>query len=472
MSPWDVLATIGVDGIKSSFGDLKNKYPGNCNMGEKNPKRPPETAERDYQRVVNAWAMYDWANSAFAVIILTAVFPVYYRALVINAGHSPEDATAYWAYTTSASLLLVALIGPLLGAMADIVSGKKRFLVVALILGVLGSIGLAFLGKDTFLLGSLVFAVGNLGFAGGNIFYEALLPHIARSNDIDRVSTRGYALGYLGGGLLLIINVLWLLRPDWFWLPDRNFALRASFVSVAVWWFIFALPLFRNLSESCRCDQPRFSTRIFIDGFRRLARTLSEIRRYRQLALFLVAFWIYNDGISTIIKIATAYGDEIGVDHNHMLIALILTQLVGFPSTLGFGPLARSLGAKRSIFLGLAVYMLISIAGFFMRTALHFYVLAVVVGLVQGGTQALSRSLFATMVPKNRSAEFFGFFSTGEKLAGIVGPALFGLVGQLTGSSRWGIISVTCLLVAGSALLWRVDEQKGQSVAKAAGDFA
>ena len=441
-----------------------------CDMDEHSSTPPPEAPERIYQRVINAWAMYDWANSAFAVIILTAVFPVYYRGLVTNAGRSPEDATAYWAYTTSVSLLLVALVGPVIGAMADIVGGRKKFLGVALILGVLGSAGLAFLGEDTFLLGSLIFAVGNLGFAGGNIFYEALLPHIARRDDIDRVSARGYALGYLGGGLLLVINVLWLLRPDWFWMPDREFALRASFVSVGVWWFAFALPLFRTVAEPGR--RAGVSMRLVKSGFQRLTRTLQQIHRYRQLAIFLLAFWLYNDGISTIIKIATAYGDEIGIDHNHMLIALVLTQFIGFPSTFGFGALARHLGAKQSIFLGLTVYMFISIAGFFMRSALHFYVLAVLVGLVQGGTQALSRSLFASMVPKTRSAEFFGFFSTGEKFAGIIGPAIFGLVGQLTGTSRWGIISVTFLFIAGAALLWRVDEQEGRSVAETAGDVA
>jgi UMF1 family MFS transporter len=255
-------------------------------------------------------------------------------------------------------------------------------------------------------------------------------------------------------------------------MPDREFALRASFASVAVWWFVFALPLFRNVSEPGGREPTSVSQRVVMNGFQQLSRTLSQIRRYRQLALFLLAFWLYNDGISTIIKIATAYGDEIGVDHNQMLIALVLTQLVGFPSTIGYGALARSLGAKRSIFLGLAVYMLISIAGFFMKSAFHFYLLAVVVGLVQGGTQALSRSLFATMVPKARSTEFFGFFSTGEKFAGVIGPAIFGLVGQLTGSSRWGIISVTLLFVAGAALLWRVDEREGRSVAATAESVA
>jgi len=441
-------------------------------MDEHNPTPSPEAPERDYQRVINAWAMYDWANSAFAVIILTAIFPVYYRALVTNAGRSPEDATAYWAYTTSASLLVIALLGPVLGAMADIVGGKKRFLGVAVMLGVLGSISLAFLREDRFLLGSLMFAIGNLGFAGGNIFYEALLPHVARPNDMDRVSARGYALGYLGGGLLLIINVLWLLRPDWFWMPNREFALRASFVSAGIWWFIFALPLFRNVPEPGGRDQARISLRVVMSGFQRLVRTLRQIRRYRQLALFLVAFWLYNDGIGTIIKIATAYGDEIGIHHNHMLIALVLTQFIGFPSTLGFGTLAQYLGAKQSIFVGLAAYLVISIAGFFMTSASHFYVLAVLVGLVQGGTQALSRSLFATMVPKARSSEFFGFFSTGQKLAGVIGPTLFGLMGQLSGSSRWGILSVALLFVVGAGLLWRVNEEEGRRVAETDNDVA
>ena len=432
-----------------------------------NPASPSDASEHDYQRVINAWAMYDWANSAFAVVILTAVFPVYYRALATHAGRAPEEATAYWAYTTSLSLLVVALIGPLLGAMADVAGGKKRFLGVALSFGVLGSTSLAFLGEDTFVLASFLFAIANFGFAGGNIFYEALLPHIARPNDLDRVSARGYAFGYLGGALLLMINVLVLVRPGWFWMTDRNFALRACFVSVALWWFVFALPLFFKVPEPGSREQRSSAAHVVKNGFVRLAATLRQIRRYRQLALFLVAFWIYNDGISTIIKLAAAYGDEIGMNHNDTLIALILTQLIGFPSSIGFGNIARYIGAKRSILLGLAVYALISVAGFFIRSAWHFYALAIMVGLVQGGTQALSRSLFAAMVPKARSSEFFGFFSTGEKVAGIIGPAIFGIIAQLTGSSRWGIVSVVVLFIAGAALLYRVDETEGQSVAEA-----
>jgi UMF1 family MFS transporter len=316
-------------------------------------------------------------------------------------------------------------------------------------------------------LASLIFAVANFGFAGGNIIYESLLPQVARADDLDRVSALGYALGYLGGGLLLVVNAILLLWPEWLGLPGRDFALRACFVSVALWWLVFSLPLFREVTEPIAAGHPAVARSVVWSGLRRLASTLREVRRYRQLAIFLTAFWLYNDGVSTIIKLAAAYGDEIGVQHNDMLIALVLTQFIGFPCSIGFGRLARYLGAKQAIFIGLAVYALISTAGFFIRSAWHFYALAIVVGMVQGGTQALSRSLFATMVPKTRSTEFFGFFSTGEKVAGIIGPAIFGMVGQLTGNSRWGIISVTFLFVVGAALLWRVDEEEGRRVAEA-----
>lgn len=278
----------------------------------------------------------------------------------------------------------------------------------------------------------------------------------------------GYALGYLGGGLLLVTNALWLARPEWFWMPDREFALRACFVSVAAWWLVFSLPLFRHVREPGADQRRPGSAPMLIDGGRRLATTLKQIRLYRQLVRFLFAFWIYNDGISTIIKLAAAYGDEVGIRHNDMLLALILTQLIGFPSSVGFGRIAQYLGAKRSILAGLAVYTLVSIAGFFLRSAWHFYALAIVVGLVQGGTQALSRSLFASMVPKSRSSEFFGFFSTGEKLAGIIGPAVFGMVGQLMGSSRWGIISLVLLFATGALLLLQVNEEQGRCVAESA----
>lgn len=426
----------------------------------------PRTLEDDYQRTVNAWAMYDWANSSFAVIILTAVFPVFYRSWVISAGGAPQDATAYWGYTTSLSMLIVALAGPVLGACADVLSAKKGFLGFALAFGVIGTVGLALVGEGRYILGSILFAVANLGFAGGNIFYESLLPSVAHADDLDRVSARGYALGYLGGGFLLVLNALWLSWPERFWFPDVEFAMRMSLISVALWWAVFALPLFAYVPERKLPTLAVPPGQIVHAGLRRLGQTFKQIRQYRQLGLFLLAFWFYNDGINTIIKLAAAYGAEIGIDHNDMLIALVLTQFIGFPCSIGFGKLAQAMGAKRAVLLGLGLYMGISVAGFFIQSAAHFYLLAMMVGLVQGGTQALSRSLFTSMVPPARSGEFFGFFSTGEKVAGIVGPAMFGMIGQLTGSSRWGMISVILLFVVGSLLLWRVDEEEGRRAAR------
>jgi UMF1 family MFS transporter len=422
--------------------------------------------DRAYRRIVNAWSMYDWANSAFATTIMAAMFPPFYRSLATSAGLSEANATAAWAYTTSIALLIIAIMAPMLGAISDHTGGKKYYVAFFAAMGILGTGLFVVLGDDTYVLGSILFTIGNIGFAGANIFYESLLPHIAKKGDIDQISTRGYALGYVGGGILLIVNVLWYMKPDLFFMPDVGFALRASFFSVAVWWALFSIPLFRHVPEPPVVRTVHEPVNVLKAGFGRLAHTFRQIRRYKQLLLFLVAFWIYNDGIGTIIKMATAYGDEIGIDVTDMTIALIITQFVGIPFSFGFGWLARRLGTKRSILVGLGVYVIISIAGFFMQTAIHFYILAFMVGVVQGGSQALSRSLYGTMVPKSQSAEFFGFFSTSSKFAGIFGPLLFGLVSQIAGASRLSILSVIVFFVVGGLLLTRVDEEEGRRVAR------
>jgi UMF1 family MFS transporter len=420
-----------------------------------------------YAQIVNAWCMYDWANSAFATTIMAAMFPPFYRSMVTAAGLGEADATAYWAYTTSIALLLIAILAPVLGAISDHTGGKKRYVAFFAILGILGTGLFVFLGDDTYILGSTLFIIGNVGFAGANVFYESLLPHIAKKDDIDQISTRGYALGYVGGGILLVINVLWYMKPEWFFMPGVGFALRVSFFSVAVWWALFSIPLFRRVPEPPVVRTRQESANILEAGFGRLTHTFRQITRYRQLLLFLVAFWLYNDGIGTIIKMATAYGDEIGIGLTDMTIALIVTQFIGIPFSFGFGWLARRLGTKRSILLALGVYTLISIAGYFMQTATHFYILAFMVGMVQGGSQALSRSLYGAMVPKSQSAEFFGFFSTSSKFAGIAGPLLFGVVSQMVGGSRLSIVSLIVFFTVGGFLLSRVDEQEGIRVAQA-----
>ena len=385
--------------------------------------------------------------------------------MATTAGLGPADATAAWAYTTSLALLVVAVIGPVLGSYCDQARSKKRFLAFFAGLGICSSALFVFLGDDSYLLGSALFIAGNIGFAAGNIFYESLLPHVARPGDLDRVSARGYAMGYIGGGILLVINLLWIERPGWFLLPGVGAALRLTFFSVAVWWALFAVPLLRRVEEPRPPGQGPARPGLG-DAFARLAETFREVRRYRQLLLFLAAFWLYNDGIGTIVKMAVAYGDEIGIGRTDLIAALVVVQFVGIPCTFLFGRLAGVLGAKRSILAGLGVYLLMTVGGYFMQTALHFYILAGMVGLVQGGTQALSRSLYASMIPPERSAEFFGFYSTSSRFAGIFGPLVFGVVGQVAGGSRLGIVALVIFFVAGGALLLRVDEREGARAAR------
>ena len=426
----------------------------------------PTTDDRSYRKIVNSWVMYDWANSGFATTIMAAMFPPFFRSLATTAGLSDANATAAWAYTTSIALLVVALLAPVLGAISDYTGGKKWYIAFFAGLGIVGTGLLAFLGEDTYVLGSVLFIIGNMGFAGANIFYESMLPHIASKGDIDQVSTRGYAMGYVGGGILLVLNVLWYMNPGLFFMPSIGFALRFTFFSVAVWWAIFSIPLFRNVPEPPVVRAEGEPVNVVRAGFGRLIHTFRQITRYKQLLIFLAAFWIYNDGIGTIMKMATAYGDEVGIGMTDMIIALVMTQVVGVPFTFAFGWLAKRIGAKRAILLALAVYFIVSVAGYLMKTAVHFYILAFMVGMVQGGSQALSRSLYGSMVPKSQSAEFFGFFSTSSKFAGIAGPLLFGVVSQLTGGSRLSIVSLIIFFLVGGLILTQVNVEEGVRVAQ------
>jgi UMF1 family MFS transporter len=318
---------------------------------------------------------------------------------------------------------------------------------------------LFFVGEGDWGAALAFYVLASIGNGGANVFYDSLLPHVARPDEIDQVSTRGFALGYLGGGLLLAINLAWYMMPERFGFADGGQAVRTAFLSVAVWWAVFSIPLFRHVPEPHAARGPRVNP--LRAGFGRLGETFRDLRRYRELTKFLVAYWLYADGIGTIIKMATIYGAEIGIGTADLAGALLLTQIVGIPLTLVFGRLARRVGTKRAIYVALAVYTLISVLGFFMSQPWHFWVLAGMVGLVQGGSQALSRSLFGAMTPKARSAEFFGFFDISSKFAGIAGPLLFGLTASLTGTGRWSIVSLVVFFVAGALLLSRVQEQEG-----------
>ena len=436
--------------------------------------------DKNYKKIINSWAMYDWANSAFATTIMAAVLPIYY-SVIASPAISKAQATSYWGYTNSLALLLIALLSPILGAMADFRGHKKRFLTVFALIGIFGTALMFFLTTGDWLLASILFIIGNIGFAGANIFYDSLLPHIAKKNDIDQISTRGYAMGYLGGGILLAINLGMIMLPDFApgLIGDMDpgdfttLMTRISLASVALWWLLFTIPLWRNIKEPPRqIFKGEIDSNPIRAGFGRLAETFKEVRKYGDLFKFLIAFWLYNDGIGTIIKMATIYGNEIGIGQTDLIGALLMVQFVGIPFSFAFGWLAKKIGTKNSIYLSLGVYTLISIGGYFMSSAVHFWMLGFSVALVQGGSQALSRSLYGRMVPKAQSAEFFSFFSVSGKFAGMFGPFLFGFVSQLFGNSRLGIVSLIVFFISGALLLTRVDEEKGIQVAQEADALA
>ena len=418
------------------------------------------TADQQYRKIVNAWCMYDWSSSAFSTTAEAAVLPVYFG--IIAAGSlAPHQATAYWGYVNSISLLVAAILAPILGGIADYTGGKKKLLAIFAGIGILATTLMYTLNTGDWVLAMVLFFFGSIGLGASYIFYDALLGHVAKDEDADFVSSKGYALGYLGGGILLAINIAMI----WF-LEANNLGYRLSLLSVALWWGIFTIPLLRHVPEP-----PANKTGVGAGlnpvkaSFKRLALTFTEIRKYRELFKFLIAFWLYNDGIGTIIKMATIYGAEIGIGTLDLVGALLLTQFVGIPFSLLFGKFSKRVGTKRSVMIGLGWYALLTVAGYFMNTAWHFWALAFSVGMVQGGTQALSRSLYSQMAPKARSAEFFGFYDVSSKFAGIVGPLLFGIVSQIAGQSRLSIVALIIFFVGGIILLTRVDENEGIRIA-------
>ncbi len=413
--------------------------------------------------------MYDWANSAFQVTIITAVFPNFFTA-VAASGMPAAEATSRFSLITVVAVAVTAVLAPVLGAVADYRAVKKRMLGTFVLIGVAATMLMIGIDEGEWRFAALLFVVANIAIAASYVFYDSLLPHIASGDEIDRVSTSGYAMGYIGGGLLLILNMAWIVSPETFGIPDTLTAIKLSFASVAVWWLVFSLPLFRRVPEPPRmldADETSAESPVRV-AFIRLGETLRELRGYRQAFLMLVAFLLYNDGIQTIIRMSAVYGAEIGIDLNAQIAAFVVVQFVGIPFTFLFGALAGRIGAKTAIFVAIGVYTGISVLGYFMTTATHFFALAFLVGMVMGGCQALSRSLFARMIPKHKSSEFFGFFSVFEKFAGVAGPALFFASGRLFGSSRVAIVSVILFFVAGALVLTRVNVAEGEAQAAVA----
>jgi len=418
------------------------------------------------RRDLRAWAIYDLAQAAFQTTIIAAIFPIYFQK-VAAAGTPPAVATSRFAWATTWSILIVAVITPFLGAMADYAAIKKKLLAVFTVIGAVSAGLLYFVTRGDWFYALVVFAIGNVGVACAFVFYESLLPHLVGPDQLDIVSAAGYGIGYIGGGTMLAIDMLLMAEPQWFGIPDRGVAVRITFVGVAVWWVLFAIPIFRHVAEPPRRleSDEHAGQNALVTAVKRLVETFHELRLYRQAFMLLLAFLLYNDGIQTIIRMATTYGTEIGIDETAMLAALLVVQFIGIPFAFVFGKFAERIGAKTAVFVGLGVYAVITLLAYFMHNAWQFFALGVMVGMVQGGTQALSRSLFASMIPRHKSSEFFAFFGVFERYAGILGPAIFAWMAAHSGTSRNAILSVLGFFIVGAVLLTFVNVEEGRRAA-------
>jgi UMF1 family MFS transporter len=413
-----------------------------------------------------AWAWYDWANSAYFTTVITAVFPAFFASYAA-ADLEPAQATARFAAITTISIALVAVASPILGAMADYAGTRKRLLAGFMIVGVVSCAAMTAIERGSWQLAATLFIVGNIAVSATLVFYDSMLPYVARLEERDRVSAAGYALGYLGGGILLLVNLAWILQPAAFGFPDTVTATKAAFVTVALWWLAFSVPLFRRVPE------PRGSMDAAEEAgapaikaaFARLGRTFREVRRYKHAFLLFLSMLLYQDGIQTIIRMASVYGAEVGIAQTGQIAAFVMVQFLGIPFSYLFGSLGTRIGTKRAILLAIAVYAVATVLGYFMTTVTHFFILAGLVATVQGGSQALSRSLFSRLVPASKTSEFFGFFAVAERFATVLGPAVFTASVALTGSSRTAVLFILLFFVAGAALLTQVDEEAGMRAA-------
>ncbi|WP_022947701.1 MFS transporter [Methylohalobius crimeensis] len=401
-----------------------------------------------------SWALYDFANSAFATTVMAGFFPLFFKQYWHGGGAT--ESTFQLGLANAAASGLILITAPVLGAIADQGRLHKAFLTCFALLGIGATFFLALLGPGLALAALCLYGVGLLGFSGANIFYDSLLMEIAQPDEYERVSSLGFALGYLGGGLLFAFNVWMVMKPEFFGLASPEQAIRFSFASVAVWWLLFSLPLLLRVRER-PLDQPR--KQLIRRGWGQFIQTLRNIRAHRPAFLFLLAYWFYIDGVDTIVRMAVDYGLGIGLDWQALILALLLVQFIGFPAAIVFGQLGTKIGAKRAILLGLLVYIGVTVFAAGLDSAAEFYSLAVMIGLVQGGVQALSRACFAHLIPKQYAAEFFGFYNMLGKFAAVIGPVLVGVTGYLLQDPRAGILSILILFIIGAGLLMRVPEK-------------
>jgi len=417
-----------------------------------------EPTSKKLNKTAWSWALYDWANSAFATTVMAGFFPIFFKSYWAS---DLSDAESTFAIGSVNSLvgLLIAVSAPVLGAFADAGDSKRKFLFSFAFLGIIATGYLFFIPDSSWKLAIIFYGLGVIGFSGANVFYDSLLVTVSKEEERNRTSALGFSLGYLGGGILFLLNVIMFLYPNWFGLENQIEAVLWSFMSVALWWLIFSLPIYLNVKEPTQSSSGKSVNRIVTEAFSSLLNTARSIKEYKSAVIFLLAYFLYMDGVDTIIRMATSYGSDIGLSATSMIQALLLTQFVGFPATLVFGYYADKFGYKYSLSFAIVVYIFVVLFSSQMDTALEFYIVACVVGLVQGGVQAISRSFFSTLIPANKAAEFFGFYNFIGKSSVFIGPFMVSGIALLSGSPSYGILSLLILFIPGLILLWMVPDK-------------
>ncbi|RRB07138.1 MFS transporter [Larkinella rosea] len=422
-------------------------------------------------RIINAWCLYDWANSVHSLVIVSSIFPVYFSATALNeAGGNVIDFLGFsvknsvlFSYSVSASFLLIALLCPISSALADYSGQKKAFMRFFCILGSISCSLLFFFTQETTTFAVFCFILSLVGWGGSIVFYNSYLPEIVTEDQIDRVSARGFTMGYIGSVLLMIFNLTMILFPQWYGGLSGSMASRISFLTVGVWWFGFAQLSFRNLPDAKRKERPKTSESWIFNGFRELKKVFDQVQRQKLLKKFLLAYFIYNMAVQTVMYIATIFGsDELKLPAQSLIVTILLIQLIAIPGAILFARLSGKLGNIYALMIAVTVWVGICVGAYFVMTEYQFYALAVVVGLVMGGIQALSRATYSKLIPSGTqdTASFFSFYDVTEKVSIVIGTLMYGLIEQLTGSMRNSVLALLVLFVAGLLLLWRIPSQK------------
>lgn len=403
---------------------------------------------KNFTKAEKSWMFYDWANSAYSVVITAAILPIFFKTLAKNSGISPNMADSYWGYANSAATMIVAILAPILGTVGDYKGKKMQFFKFFFILGALSTAALSFTDQWMALL--IIYMITVVGFSSANIFYDAFLIDVTTEEKMDAVSSYGFALGYIGGSTIpFVISIGLVLFGSKIGISS-SLAVKMSFMLTAIWWIVFSIPMLKNVKQIYYIEREKD---IIKKSFLRLYNTFTNIRQYKKVFVFLLAYFFYIDGVHTIIKMATVYGDSVGVGSNSLLLALLMTQIVAFPFAIIYGKLAKKVGTKTMLLVGIAIYIIICFVGYNMKTAVEFWILALLVATSQGGMQALSRSYYGKMIPKEKANEFFGFYDIFGKFAAIMGPALYAMFSQITGNSRYGVLSVMLLFVIGGTIM-------------------